>query len=92
MSQVPSLTIVPLKTLKTQADEGLVAALMNLVEDARQGKIQHMVCVCTGVSATQLYNLKHRANDLTMLGALSVTLSGLQLEWNTIEPLSPSAS
>lgn len=92
MSQVPSLTIVPLKTLKTQADEGLVAALMNLVEDARQGKIQRMVCVCTGVSATQLYNLKHRANDLTMLGALSVTLSGLQLEWNTIEPLSPSAS
>jgi hypothetical protein len=90
VSQVPSLTVVPLKTLEMVADEGLVAALMHLVEDAKQGKIQRMVCVCTGGSATQLYNVKHRANDLTMLGALSVTLSGLQSEWNTIEPVSPS--
>lgn len=92
MSQLPSLTIVPLKTLEMQADEGLVAALMHLVEDAKQGKIQRMVCVYTGRSATQLYNLKHRADDLTMLGALSVTLSDLQSEWNAVDPVSPAPS
>lgn len=89
MSQIPSLTVVPLKTWKMQADEGLVAALMHLVEDAKEGKIQRMVCVCTGASSTQMFNVKHRASDLAMLGALSVTLNGLQAEWSTIEPVPP---
>lgn len=93
VSQVPSLTVVPLKTLKMQADEGLVDALMHLVEDAKQGKIQRMVCVCTGSSATQMFHVKHRAADLAMLGALSVTLNGLQSEWNIVEPMpSPEVS
>jgi hypothetical protein len=92
MSQSPSLTVVPLKTLKTQADEGLVAALMRLVQDAKEGKIQRMVCVCTGASSTQTINIKHRASDLAMLGALSVTLNGLQSEWNVIEPVPPAGA
>ncbi len=90
MSQVPSLTVVPLKTWKMQADEGLVAALMHLLEDAKEGKIEHMVCVCTGASATQMFNVKHRANDLAMLGALSATLNHLQSEWSAVEPMPPA--
>jgi hypothetical protein len=92
MNQTPSLTVVPLKTWKMQADEGLVAALMHLVEHAKEGHIQRMVCVCTGASNTQMFNVKHRANDLAMLGALSATLNGLQSEWSLVDPFPPGAS
>lgn len=92
MNQAPSLSVVQLKTLKMQADEGLVAALMSLVERAKEGKIQRMVCVCTGTSTTQIVNLKHRADDLVMLGALSATLNDLQLEWSVVAAPPPWAS
>lgn len=75
------LTVVPLR--RRRPDEGLVAALEQLVDVAKQGKIDRMVCVCTGEDdGPAARQIRYRANSLFLIGALNVTLSRLEHEWD----------
>lgn len=73
------LTVVPMS--RPRADARLVSALEQLVDVAKQGKIDRMICLCTG-DREFAQCLKYRANSLALIGVLSVTLSKLQNEWD----------
>jgi hypothetical protein len=77
----PELCIVPLKTRKAEADETLVNGLMQLVERAKRGEIHRMVCVCMGEATNEAHNVRHRAHDLGLVGAVSIILTTMQAEW-----------
>lgn len=76
-----TLSVVPLKTRKAQADENLVSGLMLLVERAKRGEIHRMVCVCMADGDNVAHNVCHRAHDLGLLGAVSIILGTMQAEW-----------
>jgi hypothetical protein len=82
MPNSPStLSIVRLKTRKAQADECLVEGLMSLVERAKRGEIHRMVCVCMAEDSSVAHNVRHRAHDLGLVGAVSIILADMQREW-----------
>jgi hypothetical protein len=76
-----SLSIVPLKTRKSEADESLVKQLMQLVERAQRGEINRMVCICMGPDESVAHNVTHRAHSLGLVGAVSIFLNIMKQEW-----------
>ena len=69
--------LVQFKSAKTLADEGLVSALMSLVEKAGSGEIKRLVCVCIGEDQ-RFYKITHHAADLALVGALSIVTDDIK--------------
>lgn len=79
---MPEVKVVPFRTPQKPADQTLIAALQQLTEVAQTGKVERMVLVWTD-DENVAHSTAYRANDLTLIGALSVTVSGLQAKWDT---------
>jgi hypothetical protein len=71
------LKVLQFKPPKTVADETLVSALSALVEQARNGEIDRLVCVGVG-SGERFYRVTYHSADLALLGALSLVIDQLQ--------------
>lgn len=70
-----------IKIGKAKADEDVVKVLSELLQDAKDGKIDRLVIVGVGRESSLTHRLRHRALDVGLIGALSCMLADLQREW-----------
>ncbi len=72
------LKLLQFKPPKAVADETLVNALVALVENAKNGEIDRLVCVGVGAAGERFYRVTYHAVDLSLLGALAIVVNDLQ--------------
>jgi hypothetical protein len=75
-----SLRLIPKRT--AEADQAVVEALEQLLERARQGRIQSLIVLGIEHGPRITHRVRHRATCISMIGALHCLAYELQAEYN----------